>query len=80
MSVDRKKPSKEPEMEHISCDAPPLDFSFRNIKTLEGTKPTHSELLTAVPRHGIRKEIAVLKEDSKEKKQSKEELGKEVPK
>jgi hypothetical protein len=49
----------------------------RPLKVLSGFT---EELLTAIPRHGVRKEIAIQKEDSKEKKLSKEELGKELPK
>ena len=32
----QKEPKPE-QVEFTSCDAPPLDFSFKNIRTLEGT-------------------------------------------
>jgi hypothetical protein len=38
MSLERQTMKKAVDhVKHTSCDAPPLDFSFRNIKTLECT-------------------------------------------
>ena len=50
MSVDRKARNFVEPIEHVSLDAPPLDFSFRNIKTLECT--LHLTQSFSQQRHG----------------------------
>jgi hypothetical protein len=46
--------SNKKDNEYVACDAPPLDFSFKNVKTLEGSLLINSEIKTIQPRSGTR--------------------------
>lgn len=36
-SPNKKSKQESSSTDYVSCDAPPLDFSFKNISNLEGT-------------------------------------------
>lgn len=52
-----QSPGKTEEIAYYSSDAPPLDFSYKNIKNLEGIISISLELKTMEPRQGNRKPI-----------------------
>ena len=51
---------------NTSPDGPPLDFSFKNIRSLIGisNKLKKKELKTMEPRSGVRKPIPIDEEDT----------------